>query len=536
MGQFEINDDNMYQYFEELIYGSESKLKKRGWKKTRPLEEYGLTNHDVSSLLGSRSLLYNRKDSAKQLCAMETIQTFLHEYIGIDGLEELWINNYGVIENNIFLEHDRYGKSAHIREHAKHQMKNAYLGSVLLLECGYVKDMAQNIYEAEGSVTRYLVQQAWNVAVEESQVLQKLEEWSYKIFMLSSLLHDIGYPLEHFLRSAKELADYPPYLKILSPTVKTDFSEIKAHLLGSQLFKLIDNRLIKEKYEANNHGVLSAVSFLMHFYYGGRVHSLSREERCILEMTAIAIYRHTDRFKDGFRMVYKKDPISYMVRLCDDLQEWDRFRIQISNKHNYLQCGKCGRILLESGGEYTCGSCGCQYTKVTQLNNQKVNYVCLCDELVIEKGKKVKLQMKFNLMKQFEVLLDDYTAVVKTAGDMEKVMELMEDQSFSMKLELKYFVSNNPYAIIEQMIKEAGKNEADIQAWIDGQSVPERKQNLDRFFQNYKAGRKKNPFGGELERNKLKYEDKVREFVKEYYGEVYSLYQMLNTEGANIEK
>ncbi len=517
MGQFEINDDNMYQYFEELIYGSESKLAKRGWKKNRPLEEYGLTNHDVSSLLGSRSLLYNRKDSAKQLCAMETIQTFLHEYIGIHGLEELWVNNYGVIENNIFLEHNRYGKSAHIREHAKHQMKNAYLGSVLLLECGYVKDMAQNIYEAEGNVTRYLVQQAWNVVVEESQagegpkmtlekgiaacrevVLLKLEEWSYKIFMLSSLLHDIGYPLEYFLRSAKELADYPPYLKILSPTVKTDFSEIKAHLLGSQLFKLIDHGLIKEKYEADNHGVLSAVSFLMHFYYGGMVHSLNREERCILEMTAIAVYRHTDRFKDGFRMVYKKDPISYMVRLCDDLQEWDRFRIQISNKHNYLQCGNCGRILLESGREYTCVSCGYQYTKVTQLNNQKVNYVCLCDELVLEKGRKVKLQMKFNLMKQFEVLLDDYTAVVKTAGDMEKVMELMEDQSFSTKMELKYFVSNNPYAIIERMIKESGKSDAEIQTWIDGQGVPEKKQNLNRFFQNYKAGRKKNPFGGVL--------------------------------------
>ncbi len=133
-------------------------------------------------------------------------------------------------------------------------------------------------------------------------------------------------------------------------------------------------------------------------------------------------------------------------------------------------------------------------------------------------------------MKQFDSLLFYYTAVVKTAGDMEKVMELMEDQSFSTKMELKYFVSNNPYAIIERMIKESGKSDAEIQTWIDGQGIPEKKQNLNRFFQNYKAGRKKNPFGGVLEKNKLKYEDKVREYVKEYYGEVYSLYQMLYQE------
>lgn len=542
---FSINDREMYQYFDKMIY--EDKGLPETWKVGNARDAYGLTDYDVHSILGAKKLFYKEQDAQQQICLLETMQKFLHDYIGIEGLEELLINNYGVIENSIFLEHDQYGNPAHIREHAKHQIKNAFLGSRLMLDYGYLSDMAKTIYSDASAVTKYLRAQAENVLIEQferqhsrpmktedmepvewtQKVLSKLEEWSYEVFMVSSLLHDIGYPLEFYLRSARKLSDYPPYLKVLSPTIKADFAEIKAHLLGSQLFKLINHQEIRKKYERNDHGVLSAIGFLMHFYYGGRIFSLSREQKCILEMSAIAIYRHTDKFEEGFRMVYKKDPISYMVRLCDELQEWDRFKLLINDKHNYLRCENCWKILCVDEGEYKCPGCNRAYRKVTQIDNRKVNYICMCDELCLEKNdEKVKITIRFSPMKQLEILMDDYMAIIRSNKNLEKVKAFVTNQSFSPEIEIDFYVSNNPVMLIEHMIEEHGCTEADVESWIQKQTK-KRRANMEAFFQDYLQKKAKNPFGEKIEKNSLKYETKVSQYVKEYYGEIYSLHEML---------
>lgn len=547
MGSIKINDEEMYQYFEKLFYGEKSALK-ASWRKQPLWEEQGLTNSDVQAMFGSKRLLYGERDAKRQLCLMEGLQKFLHEYVGIEGLEQLLINNYGTIENSIFFEHDERGNPVHIREHAKHQMKNAYLGSRLLLDGGYLEDMAQKIYLAESPVTDYLVQQAAIVAfnldddrltgekliaktadtANRKKVLDKLKEWSYKCFMISSMLHDIGYPLEYYLRSAAQLTEYPPYLKLLAPTVKTDYAQIRSCLLESQLFRLVNQEEIQEKYQKNNHGVLSAVSLLMSFYHNGRIYSLSREKRCLIEMSAIAIYRHTDKFKSGFRMVYRRDPISFMVRLCDDLQEWQRFKIIINDKHNYLQCTECGALLQEENKTYCCPCCGNAYEKVTQIESRKANYVCLCDELVLETSKKkTKVHVIFHLMKQFEILLEDYTAVLRRAEDLEKVAQLLSEQALQPELEISYFLSNNPYLLIEQMIQGSDRQLSEVQCFIDQLENEKKRENMNRFFQDYLANRKRNPFGGKLEKNRLKYEARVQEYARKHYGEVCCLYRYL---------
>ena len=519
---------------------------KKDWKKQTSPQEYGLTENNISSILGSKELLYGKEDAKRQICLLESMQKFLHEYVGIEGLEELLVNNYGAIENSIFFEHDACGNPVNIREHAKHQMKNAFLGSVLLLEFGLLKNVSETVYQAKGSAARYLLSQAEQLYLEKNgkkaeigsedyrqKILDRLEGWSYKIFMVSSMLHDIGYPLEFYLRSAQTLADYPPYLKILSPTVKAEFAEIKALLLESQLFRQVDHKEIKEKYAVNNHGVLSAVSLLMHFYYGGKIYSMNTEDRCIIEMSAIAIYRHTDRFKNGFRMVYQEDPISYMVRLCDDLQEWNRFRILINDKHNYLQCSNCGKILLEEERKYQCTGCECKYEKITQINNRKVNYICLCDSLSIEKAEDhIKITFVFDLMKQLEILLDDYTAVIKSKKDLEKVETLLKDQRMVPAVEIDYFLSNNPVHIIERMIMNGSETWEDgdkrVRGWLDKQKEGKKKEYLEAFYRDFSEKRKENPFGKELENNVLCHESEVQDYVKTNYGEIYSLYKALN--------
>ncbi|MCI8509989.1 MAG: hypothetical protein HFJ06_15765 [Lachnospiraceae bacterium] len=558
MSRIIINDKEMYRYFDYLFYGHGEDEKgiykhrlKKEWKKKSLIAPYGMTNCNVNEMMGSKSLLYGERDARAQLCVLDGMQKFLHEYVGIEGLEKLLLNNYGTIENEIFFEHDAKGNPVHIREHAKHQMKNAFLGSVLLLEYGYLEDIVKKIMAAESSTANYLVYQAITAEFGNAKisnisqntvrgilepeyrqnVIDKLQEWTYKIFMISSMLHDIGYPLEYYLRTAKTLTEFPPYLNILSPVVKADFAQIKATLLESQLFQQTDHIKIRQKYDMNNHGVLSAISLLMHFYHNGKIYTLKPEERCLIEMSAIAIYHHTDKFESEFRMSYQKDPISYMVRICDDLQEWERFKIIMNDKHNYLQCGRCGSLILSNHREYKCSCCGQMYIKVTQINNRKMNYICLCDELFIEKKLKenqVVIIVHFNLLKQLEILMDDYTAIIRRGKDLEKVKNMLEMQSMNPKLKVAYFVSNNPYYLIEQMLQESDKNFEDIQQWINNIEEEKKRENMKKFMEDYLQHGKEALYGSQLEENSLKYEKKVKAYIQKYYGEIYSLFQYLN--------
>lgn len=535
MDELIINDESMYQYFEELIYGKNRACGLRpDWKRQESKIPCGLEESEVSALIGSKGLLYGEEDARKQICLLETMQRFFHDYIGIEGLEELLINNYGTIENSIFFEHDRFGQPANIREHSKHQLKNAYLGSVLLLECGYLQNVAQAILQGRSSVTRYLYYQAKELLEAEGELSRerlcsKLEEWAYKIYMISALLHDIGYPLEYYLRASRQLTDYPPYLKLLSPTLKLSFAEVKALLNTSQLFRLVDQEKIREKYEKDNHGVLSAVSLLMHFYYGGRIYSLSPEERCLVEMSAIAVYRHTDKFPKGSRMVYLQDPISYMVRLCDDLQEWDRFKLLINEKHNYLKCPKCSKLLQPvEGGKYICGcSSGTRFQKITCIKNKKLNYVCLCDRLILKKETdRIRLIFDFSLIKQIEILLEDYTAAVRREKDLKAVRELLKDQYLQPELEIDFFISNNPYYLIREMIRRSGMSPEQIQKKLDKIGYRQKKLNMQDFYFQY-LDMPEDRFGEKQETNRLQYEEDVQEYVRTYYGEIHTFWKLL---------
>ena len=100
--KYTINDQRMYHYFEDMLYNSPEEKLPAEWKIGSHEEEYGLTENNVDMLLGSRRLLYSQEDAENQLCLLETLEKFVHEYIGIPGIDELLVNNYAAIENAIF--------------------------------------------------------------------------------------------------------------------------------------------------------------------------------------------------------------------------------------------------------------------------------------------------------------------------------------------------------------------------------------------------------------------------------------------------
>lgn len=91
MSRITINDGEMYTYFEQLLQKTIDWLSPQ---KGIYLETKGLTNYNVDSLLGSKTLFYEQEDAEKQICLLENMQKFLHKYVGIEGLENLLINNY----------------------------------------------------------------------------------------------------------------------------------------------------------------------------------------------------------------------------------------------------------------------------------------------------------------------------------------------------------------------------------------------------------------------------------------------------------
>ncbi len=77
------------------------------------------------------------------------------------------------------------------------------------------------------------------------------------------------------------------------------------------LFQTVAHDEIRKKYEKNDHGCLYAISFLMNFYFSGSIYSLDDRKRCIVEMAAVSIYKHTNYYHKNSRMLFSRDPLSY---------------------------------------------------------------------------------------------------------------------------------------------------------------------------------------------------------------------------------
>lgn len=521
-----VNDEGMYDYFHSLL---EDKLDFLNTKGTKNSEENNwqksLTFYSFEQLYRTRRALYSDQDVCNELCMMDDILRIFQKYYCIPGIDRLLVNNYGSLENDIFLEYDaRSGMPKRIREHYKHQYRNTYLGSLLMLEYGFLDAMTECIISTDYFVARYIKAQVGRDREEIKRVL-------YKSYFVSAMFHDIGYPLDYFLRKAEQIHQYAPFYKIISAHIKTTFIEVKAILSESLLFQLVKEEQIEAKYDRNDHGCLSSISFLLNFYLGGSIFSLNDSERCMVEISALAIYKHTDRLENDF-MIFEQDPLSYMVRLCDDLQEWERFLLLINEKHNYLKCSNCGSIIKPDGRRmYSC-KCGLRYEKITNIVNKKVNYVSLCNDLkmVFDEDKdELKIYLEFDYYKQIEVILDDYYAVNKRAEDLERVSEYLCYQKYLPHICLQTNLSNNPIWLISHFLEE---NQLTIQALktenMQKDTTQEYKENMSEFLEKldgYLGDKEltRKEFGGKLESDVLRYGRKAVQFVADYLGQIHSI-------------
>lgn len=539
-----INDEGMYQYFHSFAHEEDrtketlNKVLKKKETRNKKFWNHNLTFYNIKEIYNTLSVIYSKEEVEKEICMIDDVLKIFSDFFKIPNLHHLLVNNYCAIENSIFLEHDeKSGDPKRIREHYKHQFRNVYLGSVLLLECGFLDVIINCIKEECNLYSEYIYD---TISQEENDKNELLNEVVYKSFFIAALFHDIGYPLEYFLRIANQVHNYTPFFKVITPNIKTEFVEIKALLTESLLFQSITIIEIEEKYKKNDHGCLSAVSFLLNFYFSGTIHSLKAVDRCILELAAVAIFKHTNKYDGNNRMIFRDDPISYLLRICDDLQEWERFLLLINEKHNYLQCINCGKLVRckDKNRNYEC-KCGKQFVKITDIQNKKVNYINICDNLELKIDKQgLIIKINYNYYKQIEIMLDEYTAIIYRNNSIKEVEKLLEYQKYRPRIKLEWFLSNNPILLIQKIMEENEVSIEDFQNYINNIENNVMKNNMQEFYSEYTKALKDDKgkeYGNQIEENELKYRNKTCEFVKTYLGQIYTLKEWLEKESGIIQ-
>ncbi len=558
-----INNEEMYDFFRKIVDDGEF------WKNNVGLQgveecmsESGLSISsymDVFNSFNNLQLIYTKEDSQKQISMVQDLQSIFSKYFKIPGLERLIANNYTDIEWSMFLEQNfEKNEPKRTRDHFQHQFRNAFLGSMLLYKFQFINNILKCIENKE-TIFSYFVNKAIEkqikcIKFEDKQVIREKYEREivFKSYILAAMFHDAGYPIEYYLRESKQIQKFTPFYKIINSDVKTNFAEIKAILIDSQLFSIVDNDDIEKKYNKNDHGVLSAISFLFNFYLSGSIFSMSDIDRVIIEIAAIAIYNHTNKYKGNERMIFSDDPISYLLRLCDDLQEWSRFSLCVDNVSNMLRCKCYGMIMRDESSkengnvQYRCQFCGDAFTKVTSLEYKKIHYLSLCDEMEISKEKEViNVEIKYDLFKQLELLLNDYTSVKYRNDDLEKVMNYLEFQKNLPDINIIKFLSNNPFILTRKIlgfteneeitIESLNKNsryEAIITRMIEeGKDKNNGRNILYEFIDDInnvnEYSRK------EIETDAIKYCEKSKKFVYKYIGLIRAFYDCNTIELVN---
>ena len=340
-----------------------------------------------------------------------TERKLIHQFLAIPQLDKMFDEDYFNFEWDMhvgqnFVEH----RNDYMRDHFIHQIRDMYSMLVLLGNYGFYDEIAAVINDRECSkISQYTCkkrdefiygkQGAFSLISEiQPHIYRELRQNKqipdhilkrcssvksyaesyfikyiiYASAILSALFHDMGYPICHFLSLRNRTSAYNPTLYMFTHNDIESFDHISSILSSSLLFTIISPEEIKQSLQCDkgkyNHGAYSAIAFLMQFYHSGHIFSLPVEKQCAIELAAVSIYNHTIHYKandkkttDKFYLpVFRQNPVSFLLRLCDDLQEWGRRYFEISGDSEVPICCKCftpsisSRNRSENKTEYAC--------------------------------------------------------------------------------------------------------------------------------------------------------------------------------------
>ena len=358
-----------------------------------------VVKRDYSSIYDNIKLVYGDDEKANRMMYIYKIikEEVVNKFLNIPGLERLYDEHFFEFEWDMHsrLDFDSHGISFY-RDHFVHQVRNFFEMNKFLDNKLFFENFKKEFIDGDNKISSYvqygirrIVRNAvskndnaeyyhpsdtdlksWRASVEtedgipsekELQILKYTDFYLCYIIKASialcALFHDIGYPIIHFEKLQKRISGFMPSLYMFLSGDITGFEHIYSSLCNSLLFRIVSKEeLQKSVCDGENHGAVSAVAFLLVFYENGNINSISEEKRIAIEIAAVAIYNHTikyrcidkDEGKSYYRPIYKLNPLSYLLRICDDMQEWERTYFEIQNIPDFVICEKCGTPLLQT--------------------------------------------------------------------------------------------------------------------------------------------------------------------------------------------
>lgn len=351
------------------------------------MQQYGyITKQEYSFMMENLKLVYGVSNPEVQ-ADIEMYQLvekqIIFLYLGIPQLNKMFDEDYFNFEWDMHVgQNFREHRNAYYRDHFIHQIRNLYMMLILLDKFDFYETTHHIFRQKNASkISEFVYKKWWNFKEDETSpqiaILKKIcresdyqderkyiDDFFYKYViyassMLAALFHDMGYPICHFLGVRHRTSDYNPTMYMFTHNAVESFDMLSSKLSSSLLFTIVSSHEIKQRLDISksgkyDHGAYSAIAFLLQFYETGLIFSLTSEKQCAIELAAVAIYNHTGKYKslsgtvntNYYTIFFRQNPISFLLRFCDDLQEWDRRYFEISDASDLMFCRKCGFPLI----------------------------------------------------------------------------------------------------------------------------------------------------------------------------------------------
>lgn len=464
-----------------------------------------LTKRNYDDDYENLNLVYGeREDTLRNINLMELVlNKWISQYINIDGMERLFSETYIEFEWEMHLSADyKKHNMEFYRDHFFHQVKDTYMMYRLLKDHGFYERIKEILLNgSESKISRYVSRSLEQQRYYETNDVRELRgsdkdfyirNMIYMATFMAGLFHDIGYPEGYYKTTSRHIRDYIASIHELNADMN-GINRIYSLLQNSLLFRVesfnnIESRLMSTKAE---HGTLSAIIFLLHFYENGAIYNLSPYKKAAVELAALAIYNHTNKYGiqgekeySMYKPCFVLNPISWLLRICDDLQEWERLYFVISDKSNIVICNQCKTPVIgfrEKDGDngITRYRCSCQFLsdsgdkendnrdadKQIQAfdGNSKFPYrriynVSVCDKVEIknvgETGRKLLCRLHYDPYKLLHVVYLNKTYAKHRISELNQLKKLLDCQRGIPQIFLEYFVTSNPIHIKVKMLEE----------------------------------------------------------------------------------
>lgn len=432
-------------------------------------------------------------------------ERFLKHYVNILGADKLFSSKYFGFEWGMHLEYKEKKKDySYYRDHYIHQIRNMYEMFIMLDDLKF-RDLCKTVYSQNNSVIGECIwhsidEEIRGLGLEDETIFRaihkiyesvhgkiKLGELQREIYfheiicsasVLAALVHDIGYPVTYMSRVADELQDFVPIIRDFMD-IKMNIPHIYAELEQSVLFRFFSHELIEKKLKDRDHGAVSAVILLKYYYNKGFIRQFSPVKRMVIELAAVVIFSHTLKYKihdekeyDEIRPMFYENPLSFLFRLCDDMQEWDREYFEISFKHNYFICEKCHTMHYYDKKEkkYYCCCNTSRGINLTGFLYRRLVQVNTSDEVVMQYSYgesndtigNMVIHIKYDLFKL--LLMSNYNSNFAKirAEEIRKIKRELANQRYFPRTFIDSVITANPVILKIKIVEKFDDNSFNI--------------------------------------------------------------------------